>query len=632
MIHFFLSFSAVREKSLTFDEPAHIVGGLDILINRSYALTPDNGVFCQIIEALPALLIGNIPSSGDTAWKHEDVYQVQKNILFANLASADSIICASRLAVAIFSILSGLLVYFIARGINGYKAGFISLLLYSFCPNIIAHSGFATSDLIVTTAFLLATWLFWKASKSLNVYYLLLAGVSLGLLCISKMSFFIIVPVYLCIIFIRLISSEAIEVELFGKKNYVKSQKSKLIRLVLLLFLNVIAAWLIIWAAYGLRFQAETEKSQSWEDKWSGLVSKTAFLGKSAKFARSVHILPDSFLYGFLSVYHYSRQRYSFLNGELSNNGFLMFFPYCFIVKTTLPMFLLLISSAWLLYVCIRKKTEITGTVISNLLYELSPYFIFVGIYFLFALSSRINIGHRHILPIYPPLFIISGCALSMTNSVFQKKGFKYFVFAMLAWHAIEGIRIFPNYLAYFNQLIGGPKNAYKHLVDSSLDWGQDLKTLGKWLEANPERANKTLYLSYFGSDIPTRFKISGKILPGYNLFDHENKFFLEKGLYAISATMLQFVYFPDIYFSETGLDPSAINDKLYEAVKEKAEKEINDFATSPTPQSQDYKIYNMLRFAKLCIYLKQKEPNAFAGYSILIFDLNDNDIKNLLE
>ncbi|MEM4248447.1 MAG: hypothetical protein QXH80_04190 [Candidatus Nanoarchaeia archaeon] len=445
------------------------------------------------------------------------------------------------------------------------------------------------------------------------------------------MSFFIIIPVYACMIFVRLSSSEAIEIKLFSKTSYATLQKTKLMRLILLLFLNIIFAWIIIWAAYGFRFQAETEKSRNWEDRWSGLVCKTGFLGKTAKFARSTHILPDSFLYGFLSVYHYSRQRYSFLNGNLSNNGFFMFFPYCFIVKTTLPMIFLIILSVWTLYVY-WEKIRIDTAPISNLLYELSPYFIFVGIYFLFAISSRINIGHRHILPIYPSLFIISGCALSIEKGFFLKKGVRYFIFAMLAWHSVEGIRACPNYLAYFNQFIGGSKNAYKHLVDSSLDWGQDLKTLRKWLEANPDCKPKTLYLSYFGTDIPERFGISGKILPGYNLFDHENKFFLGKGLYAISATMLQFVYFPDIYFSETGLDPSAIDDKLYESVKGKAEKEINDFATFPTPQSKDYRIYNMLRFAKLCIYLRQKKPDAFAGYSILIFDLNDNDIKNILE
>ena len=75
----------------------------------------------------------------------------------------------------------------------------------------------------------------------------------------------------------------------------------------------------------------------------------------------------------------------------------------------------------------------------------------------------------------------------------------------LVAWHALESVNIRPNYLAYFNQLAGGPSQGYKHLADSSLDWGQDLPALKKWLDGQglQQPGGSGVYLSYFGTARP---------------------------------------------------------------------------------------------------------------------------------
>jgi len=71
------------------------------------------------------------------------------------------------------------------------------------------------------------------------------------------------------------------------------------------------------------------------------------------------------------------------------------------------------------------------------------------------------------------------------------------------------------DYLAYFNQVAAGPKNGYKHLVDSSLDWGQDLPALRSWLAQNPDRfGTGQRYLAYFGTALPEWYGIKATSLP----------------------------------------------------------------------------------------------------------------------
>jgi hypothetical protein len=83
----------------------------------------------------------------------------------------------------------------------------------------------------------------------------------------------------------------------------------------------------------------------------------------------------------------------------------------------------------------------------------------------------------------------------------------------LLAWHAASALRIHPHYLAYFNELAGGPANGYRLVVDASLDWGQDLKGLKAWMDRN---AVPRIKLSYFGTADPEYYGIQCDQLPGY--------------------------------------------------------------------------------------------------------------------
>jgi hypothetical protein len=172
------------------------------------------------------------------------------------------------------------------------------------------------------------------------------------------------------------------------------------------------------------------------------------------------------------------------------------------------------------------------------------------------AMFSPLAIGYRHILPVLPFAIIIAGNAIHLryriSNLRFQIKPSHhplkfevwYLIVAMLSLWLIESaVFIFPHHLSYFNELAGGPSNGDKVLVDSNLDWGQDLPTLKAWMDRHSiDRVN----LSYFGTALPGLYGVRYWPLPGFLHFisnpdmDSFNPYTPEPGWYAISATSLR--------------------------------------------------------------------------------------------
>jgi hypothetical protein len=269
-----------------------------------------------------------------------------------------------------------------------------------------------------------------------------------------------------------------------------------------------------------------------------------------------------------------------------------------------------------------------------------------------------LNIGHRHILPTYPPLFILAGAvglwfrpspaqqdkrATTLTAPVGPRvlSAVRIVILLAMAGTIVESLLIWPHYLAYFNVLAGGPRNGYRRLVDSSLDWGQDLKELKGWMDDHPADSedSQRVYLSYFGTARPAYYGIKAQTLPNY--FPHWEPHIprpLTGGLYCTSASMMQSVYlspyrgrwnviFETNYQTLRGMvlkyqrlaaDP--------DAARQLAEKPM------PPDVRDAFRQYELLRFARLASFLRQREPDDQVGYSIMIYRLNDADLEKALE
>ena len=174
---------------------------------------------------------------------------------------------------------------------------------------------------------------------------------------------------------------------------------------------------LLVWTSYGFRYAAfapgQPEDARflvPWQEIHKGWKS---VLNHAVEVARDHQLLPEGYLYGFSTTLLYAQQRAAFLNGEFSLHGWIYFFPYCLAVKTPLTVFVVLGLAGWA-YWTYRDRTSgapQSGEPRRPPLYELTPLVALFAVYWVVALSSRLNIGHRHIMPTYPPMFIFAGAA-----------------------------------------------------------------------------------------------------------------------------------------------------------------------------------------------------------------------------
>jgi hypothetical protein len=268
---------------------------------------------------------------------------------------------------------------------------------------------------------------------------------------------------------------------------------------------------------------------------------------------------------------------------------------------------------------------------------EAVPWVALIAVYFGATIMQNLNIGHRHILPIYPPLFVIAGGVAVLPSRTRKWAG--VLVAATLLWLAGDTIAVFPDYLAYFNPLAGGRAHGYQRLVDSSLDWGMDLPTLRIWLDEHNPGEREPVFLSYFGTDSPGYEGLKCKLLPSYYTWARgRSPYALEPGLYAISATMLQCVYLnpfgPWNSASERAYGKSLENLRIFNATSSSPERRRELLSRySAAFWLHEYDVYDRLRFARLCAWLRHHgAPIGTAGNSILIYKLDAGAIRSAIE
>ncbi|HWA64714.1 MAG TPA: hypothetical protein VG866_02610, partial [Candidatus Paceibacterota bacterium] len=122
---------------------------------------------------------------------------------------------------------------------------------------------------------------------------------------------------------------------------------------------------------------------------------------------------------------------------------------------------------------------------------------LWIAIYGAFSLTAKVDIGIRHLMPIYGFLFILTaGQAVRFYEHLGHKKLIRWLGFGLLAWYLVEFIGIYPYYLSYFNEFAGGPAGGYRYVADSNLDWGQDLWRLADYVKENHIQK---ISLDYFG-------------------------------------------------------------------------------------------------------------------------------------
>lgn len=471
-------------QSATMDEQVHIARGVSYLRTGDLRLIREHPPLIGILSAIPLALDHSLRLPLNS-WKSASTYRFADEFVWKANSNGPSIVFRARLPIIVLTVLLGLSVFTWAREMHGFMAGLLALTLTTFDPNVLAHGGLATNDLGVTLFWTLSAYTFWRFLSLPTRTRAAVAGLMLGLALTAKFSAVSLIP---------------------GLALMVLVDRRRLRLWVDFAIVGFVAVT-TIWAVYGFEI-GPVGVGGSW--------------------------LPaPSYLRGLLALTRDVQGGMpAFLLGAYSTSGWWYYFPVAFAVKTPLPT--LLLCAACLAYSASARLWRQDLTVLAPAI-----------IYFAVALTSKMNLGYRHLLPVLPLLFVFTSRLSRFRWRSAPKRA--ALAAALLVWLVVGTMSSSPHFLAYFNELAAARR--HEILSDSNLDWGQDLPALRDYMHRTGLSSVK---LSYFGSALPEAYGIHYEPLPSFprnsalTAGEREQLAHPPPGTYAISVSNLQGVVFAD--------------------------------------------------------------------------------------
>ncbi|MCO5197036.1 MAG: hypothetical protein M9941_04710 [Anaerolineae bacterium] len=525
LLFFWLAVSSMVDDSPTMDEQNHIARGIALLRTGDPRLSLEHPPLVNTLSALPLLTMPDLRLPTDQpSWSLPDGwYEFARLFLWDyNVGRVLQIVFLARLPIVFITLALGIIGYRFARemwgsGLGtdkpmetdakntvGIVAGLLALFLLLFDPNILAHGRYSTTDVGGTTFLLLAIYLLWRMWQidSWAWRKVIAAALGLGLAFSAKLSILTFAPIMAVVAMLPL----------YPEAWSGRAAWRRLAQLITAGAMSILVVWALFafqWGPFAFESEVFSSLSQS-----SGPMP-TFWAGVERIFLTS------------------EGGRMSFLAGQFSDDGFRIYFPVAFAVKMPLAILVLIVISVFTLMAIRKTRRRALFLLIPGLLY------------FTLSMWSGLNIGFRHLLPMLPLLYVlIGGLALVITpHQSVQHQTARYAVIGLCGWLLLTTMWIYPHFVSTFNLLAGGPRNGYNILIDSNVDWGQDLLRLKRWMDENEVASVK---LSYFGSADPQALGITYEPLPGDPL--HRDLWWAvpfnrtdpEPGVYAISVHNLQ--------------------------------------------------------------------------------------------
>jgi 4-amino-4-deoxy-L-arabinose transferase-like glycosyltransferase len=659
IVHLFLALGSMAGKSATYDEVFHVTRGYVSWHTGDMRLTAGTMPLPSLWMAMPLYDVPvEYPSFDDPTWYDSNPWVYSLKFFFGSGNDTPRMLERARTLIAIVSVGLGLAVFLWSRALFGVPGGILSLTMYAFSPTMLAHARLGTTDLMTAAFFTLSIASVWAAMNKLTWLRALGSAVALAGLFLCKLTAILVVPMLALLALICVFHNRPLPVMISARRHWsADSVRARLLAVAVLLAIQSTVIYAGVWCAYGMRYHTfvykvtgnekltETHQPDSSVDRWELQYGDRHTLKEIVEFCRRHKLFPEMYLYTIAMGTQTTAQREAFIDGEHSMTGFRRFFPLAFLYKTPLPV-LGLLAAALAALLMSRRWRRLTGAgaapAISlrarfgKALYATLPIWVLLVVYWYFAINASINIGHRHILATYPPLFVLCGAAAGLFSA--RQRLVRWLVPVLAGLLVVCSLRIFPHYLAYFNSLAGGPGNGYRHLVDSSLDWGQDIDNLRIWLDRN--RGTEAVYFSWFGNGPPRYYGIDAHALPfetlGYAGYRSIGTGSLTPGIYCISATMLQQVYFPGLRAWTPELEDEyrkmLPEMGAFEEVPPGDTAGLREQLASRSPMfARRFARFQRLRFAKLCAWLRDRDCEDHVGYSILIYRLDAEDLEQAL-
>jgi len=513
---FFQLTRGAPRNSVTFDEGQHIARGYaylktgDLRFQRFKSAHPPG---MAILEAAPLMLLPNMPEPSTLpGWSEPDTLIFAKQLVWKS-PDIEKLMFAARVPVMLVTLLLAAFVFRWASDLGGGPTvGLVAMCLCAFDPNIIAHGMLATTDLGVTAFSFIALYCLWKSLRRPSPGVLAAAGITLGLALMAKMTALLLLPVSALLILV--LGMSARRADYFARAPFIERLvapvrhlgRRRLLGLVVMAAAVYGIGFLLVWTIY--RFEVRQ------------------LPGLPIPIPAATHLTSIWKAQQHLDVGHPT-----FLMGQVSEKGWWYYFPVAFLIKTPIPLLALLIVAA-ISFIWKNRRWS-----------DALPLAVFSGAYVVLALFSSVEIGYRHLMPLLPCLFVLAAqisnlqSPTSSLRRLLAPRSLGPLVILLLIWQVAGAVSIFPNYLTFFNEFVGGPKNGWKYLVDSNLDWGQSLVELRSYIARN--RLGR-IVLSATGFANPTVYGIAYDPLPPMPDPRNVVHFAPEPGRYYIGAHNLQ--------------------------------------------------------------------------------------------
>ena len=459
-----LSLASSQGDSLAVDEVPHIGAGYSYIKSLEYRLNPEHPPLIKDLAgiAISWLSFTNAPFNiPDWTGAVNGQWNFGRTLIFNSGINPDLVKTLARLPMFCVFILLAWFIWKWTRERYGNRAGIIALILFSFSPTVLAHNRLVATDMGAAAGVVFATYFFVKFLRNQKPKTFWIAVLALGLALLTKFSMILLGPYFILIATIH-------EIRQKSTKQIIFQSIGKTI------LLGIMAVCLVVWPFYVIH-TANYSVQQQMHDA-TGILSthSDGFLKSTILWISDKPILRPfgQWLLGISMVMQRAMgNSVIYWMGDIVPNGGPLYFPIVYLLKEPL---------IWWVFVAIvivgfifHRKSDIRNPKSDDWIWA-----TWILLYWIVSIESSLNIGIRHLLPVYPfTIMLVSGRVAQyksrIATAIISTLLLLYVACAFFAW---------PNYLSYFNKIVGGSSGGYRYVVDSNLDWGQDGKRFGKWV------------------------------------------------------------------------------------------------------------------------------------------------------
>ena len=556
--------SAAAGKSATFDEPAALFSAWAQVHFLDFSCNPEDPPLCKYYIAARTGRTDLPMDRQSTPWNRMPESLSAASVLYPDEAlyqtpgvDADAFLRAARQRMVLLGVALGGAIAWWAWRLRGPLAAIVATAAFCFDPNFLAHAPIVKNDVLITLVFLLLMGAIWLLGQRASLLRCAAVVLLVAIALTTKFSGLLAFPILaIALVFRSLMDRPWL---LLGWS--LANRRLRLAASLALLAAAILFGYFFIWACYGFRFDPSSDPKVTFNIKQPILyvaesemrlrqdpVPLTVSEAQLAQWARQWkpdaavgigkalnqhHLLPQAWIFGFLYTYGSSLARPAFLCGQIRAQGWWYYFPLAMLFKTPLMTLAGLALAAALGIAWARRRTE-TPDCWTACAASLLPI-----CYMAVSMHGNLNIGLRHIFPVYPFLFIFLGV---MAAQAFHRKPKTTgcVLVVLLAGLIAETAWAYPDYIPFFNVAAGGSRGGLRLLSDSNLDWGQDLPLLADWQRRHLDRP---VFLSYFGAADPSHYGIVYYRISVESQYPDAMPSTAKKPILAISATMLQGTY-----------------------------------------------------------------------------------------